>query len=82
MRRPISVHLVGLLTYTSTKTWGSRSAGCGKCGQKLSIITGALGAIKKGLVQKLQLLPGHPSAAELQKITLMSTAYIFRKVLG
>jgi len=46
------------------------------------VITGALGTIKKGIVQNLQLLPGHPSAIELQKITLMSTAHIIRKVLG
>jgi len=38
-------------------------------------IIGALGTIKKGLVQNLYFLPGHPSAIELQKITLMSTAH-------
>jgi hypothetical protein len=42
----------------------------------------ALGTIKKGLHQNLQLLPGHPSAIELQKITPMSTAHIICKVLG
>ena len=31
------------------------------------VIVGALGTIKKGLDQKLQLLPGHPLAIELQK---------------
>jgi hypothetical protein len=46
------------------------------------IINGALGTIKKGLEQILQLLPGHPSAIELQKITLMSTAHSICKVLG
>ena len=35
-----------------------------------------LGTIKKGLDQKLQLLPGHPSAIELYKITLMRTAHV------
>jgi hypothetical protein len=40
------------------------------------VIVGALGTIKKGLDQNLQLLPGHPSATELQKIALMSTAHI------
>ena len=44
-------------------------------------IIGTLETIKKGLDQNLQLLPGHPSARELQKITLMSTAHIIRKVL-
>jgi len=46
------------------------------------VIIGPLGTIKKGLDKKLQLLPGQPSAIELQKITLMSTAKIIRKVLG
>jgi len=46
------------------------------------VINGALGTIKKGLDQNLQLLPGDPSATELQKITLMSTAHIILKVLG
>jgi hypothetical protein len=46
------------------------------------VITGALGTIKKGFDQKLQLFPGHSSAIELQNITLMSTAHIIRKVLG
>ena len=46
----------------------------------MPVITGALGTIKKGLDQNFQLLPGHPSAIELQKITLMSIAQsiIFR----
>jgi len=46
------------------------------------VVTGALGKIKKGLDKNLQLLPGHPSAREIQKITLMSTVHIIRKVLG
>jgi len=37
------------------------------------VVSGALGTIKRGLEQNLQLLPGHhPLATELQKITLMS----------
>jgi hypothetical protein len=32
----------------------------------MPVITAALGTIKKGLDQNLQLLPGHPSATELQ----------------
>ena len=35
----------------------------------------ALGTVTKGLDQNLQLLPGHWSAKELQKVTLMNTAY-------
>jgi len=46
------------------------------------IIIAALGTIKKGLDRNLQLLPGHPSATELQQITLMGTAHIIHKVLG
>jgi len=46
------------------------------------IIIGALGAIRKELDQKLQLLPGHPSATELQKIALMSTAHSTGKCWG
>jgi hypothetical protein len=47
-----------------------------------AVITGALGTIKEGFNQNLQLLPGHPLAIKLQNITLMSTAHITRKVLG
>jgi len=43
------------------------------------VIIEALGTIKKGLDQKL--LPGHSSAKEIQKITLMTTANIIYKVL-
>jgi hypothetical protein len=46
-----------------------------------SVIHGALGTIRKGLDQNLQLLPGHPSAKELQ-ITLMSTAHSIGKCWG
>jgi len=48
----------------------------------VTIVIGTLGTIKKGLDQNLQFLSGHLSATELQKITLMSTAHIIRKVLG
>jgi hypothetical protein len=41
----------------------------------VSDITGALGTVKKGLGQNLQLLPGQPLAVVLQKITLKSTAH-------
>jgi hypothetical protein len=48
----------------------------------MPVIIGALGTIKKGLDQNFQLLPGHPSATELRKFTLMSTAHIILVVLG
>jgi hypothetical protein len=46
------------------------------------VIIGGLGTIKKGSCQNLQLVPGHPSATEVQKIILISTAHIIHKVLG
>jgi len=49
--------------------------------QIVPVTIGALGTIKKGLVQNLQLLAGHRSAIELQKVTLMSTAHSICKVL-
>jgi hypothetical protein len=45
-------------------------------------IIGAIGTIKKGVGHNLQLLLGHPSAIELQKVTLMSTEHIIHKVLS
>jgi hypothetical protein len=47
----------------------------------MSLIIGALGTIKKGLYQNLFILPGHPSAVQLQEITLMSTAHSICRVL-
>jgi len=47
-----------------------------------AVILGALRTITKGLDKNLQLLPGHPSALQLQKIMLMRTAHIIRNVLG
>ena len=40
----------------------------------VSVITGALGTIKKGLDQNLRVLPGHQSAIQRQEVTLMSAA--------
>jgi len=47
----------------------------------VSVTAGALKTIKKGIDQNLQWLPGHMSAIELQKITLISTVDIIHKVL-
>ena len=44
------------------------------------IIIGALGAIKKGLETYLGRIPGQISISELQKITLLGTAHILRRV--
>jgi len=46
------------------------------------VIFGALGTNKKGLNRNLQLLPGHPSAEELQKITLITLQTSFVKCWG
>ena len=46
----------------------------------MPVAGGAL-EILKGIDQNLQLLPGHLSAVDLQKITLMYNADIFRKRL-
>jgi hypothetical protein len=48
----------------------------------LPVITGALRTIKKELDQNLQLLPGHPSAIQLLKVTQMCTPLVICKVLG
>ena len=48
----------------------------------MPVVIGALGTVKKALDQNRQLLPGHRSAVELQKVTLMSTAQSIRLVLG
>jgi len=60
-----------------------KAAGCRKVRTNIvPVITGALGKIKTGLDQNIHLLPGHPSAIELQKVTLMSIAHISCNVLG
>jgi hypothetical protein len=48
----------------------------------VSVIIGALGTIKKRSDQNLQLLPGHLSATELQKITLTALHTTFVKCWG
>jgi hypothetical protein len=45
------------------------------------VVSGALGTIKKGLDEILQLLPGHPAAIRIQKFTPMCKAHIIPKVL-
>jgi len=46
------------------------------------VVIGVLGIFKKGLDQNRQLLPGHPSAIGLKKITLMNSAHIMQRVVG
>jgi hypothetical protein len=54
-----------------------------KVGTKIApVIIGALGTINEELDQNLQLLSGHTSGTELQKITIINTANIVCEVLG
>ena len=54
-----------------------------KVGTKIEpVITAALERIEKALNQNRQLLPGHRTTVELQKITLMSTAQSILEVPG
>lgn len=46
------------------------------------IIVGALGSLKIGFNNYVDMLPGQPSKEVIQKIALMGTAHILRKVLG
>lgn len=46
------------------------------------IIVGALGSLKIGFNNYVDMLPGQPSKEEIQKIALLGTAHILRKVLG
>jgi hypothetical protein len=46
------------------------------------VITGALGTFKEGLDQSLQLLAGHLSATELQKVAQIGTAHSIGKCWG
>jgi len=50
--------------------------------QIVPVMIGVLGTIKKGLDQNRQLLPGHPSATWLKKITLTNAADIMCTVYG
>ena len=48
----------------------------------LPVVIGALGVVAKTAPNYVSLIPGAPSFTELQKITLMDTAHILRKVLS
>ena len=49
--------------------------------ETVSVVIGALGQVKKGL-GKYVVLPGNINIEELQKISLLDTAHILRKVLS
>ena len=46
------------------------------------VVTGALRVIKKGMRSTVEKIPGAINIEELQKMTLMGTAHILRKVLS
>lgn len=48
----------------------------------IPVVIGALGTIRKGIQDKLMMIPGKPNVMEIQKIALMGTAHILRRVLG
>ena len=48
----------------------------------IPVVIGALGAIKKGMKSNIDKIPGKIYLEELQKITLLGTAHILRKVLS
>ena len=50
--------------------------------ETVSVVIGALGQIKKGLGKYVEKLPGNINIEELQKISLLDTAHILRKVLS
>ncbi|XP_030745272.1 uncharacterized protein LOC115874305 [Sitophilus oryzae] len=49
---------------------------------KVVVVVGALGMLTKGHSNFIKLIPGYPSTNEVQKIALLGTAHILRKVLG
>ena len=50
--------------------------------ETVSVVIGALGQVKNGLGKYVEKLPGNINIEELQKISLLDTAHILRKVLS
>ena len=50
--------------------------------ETIPVVVGALGLIRKGLDKVTSTIPGNISTIEIQKITMLGTAYILRKVLS
>ena len=50
--------------------------------ETVPVVIGALGVIKKGMDKCIERIPGSVNINELQKITLLGTAHILRKVLS
>ncbi|MEO0971429.1 MAG: hypothetical protein AAFX80_24760, partial [Cyanobacteria bacterium J06639_18] len=58
-----------------TKMWSMRT-------EIVPVIVGALGVIKKGSEEYLKKIPGKISQKQLQKIALLGSAHILRKILS
>jgi len=48
--------------------------------ETVSVVIGALGQVKKGRRKYVEKIPGNINIEELQKISLLDTAHILRKV--
>ena len=58
-----------------TRMWGMRT-------EVIPVVIGALGLIKKGMDKFIERIPGSVNLYEVQKIALLGTAHIIRKVLS
>ena len=61
------------LGFEISTIWGLKT-------ETVSVVIGALGQVKKGLGKYVEKLPGNINIEELQKISLLDTAHILRKV--
>ena len=48
----------------------------------VAVVNGALGTMTDNFNKEIELIPGKPSAEDIQNIALNGTAHILRKVLG
>ena len=48
----------------------------------IPVVVGALGVLSKDFETAVELIPGNICAKEVQKIALMGTAHILRKILS
>ena len=58
-----------------TKMWGMKTT-------TVPVVIGALGVIKKGIEKHIEKIPGTINITELQKIALLGSSHILRKVLS
>ena len=58
-----------------TKMWGLKTI-------TVPVVIGALGVVKKGIEKHIDKIPGKINITELQKIALLGSSHILRKVLS